>query len=94
MAITNGFGPKFYPWKVSSKYGKVHSRSISDKFWVSSCPSQVSNFNVIGVRGFPYGIFDPCTPWGWGLDGLGKFVRRRRRRRRRRRPPPPILTAF
>ena len=40
-------------------------------------------FPYIGVRGFPYGIFDPWTPWGWGLDGLGKFVRRRRRRRRR-----------
>ncbi len=23
MAITNGFGPKFYPWKASSGYGKV-----------------------------------------------------------------------
>ena len=34
MAITNGFGPKLYPWKVSSKYGKVHSRSMSARFWV------------------------------------------------------------
>ena len=31
MAITNGFGPKLYPWKASSRYGKVHSRSISSK---------------------------------------------------------------
>ena len=23
MAITNGFGPKFYPWRVFSGYGKV-----------------------------------------------------------------------
>ena len=31
MAITNGFGPKLYPWKASSRYGKIHSRSISSK---------------------------------------------------------------
>ena len=47
----------------------------------------ITIYPYIGVRGFAYGIFDPCTPWGWGLDGLGKFVRRRRRRRRHRRPP-------
>ncbi len=53
-------------------------------------------YPYIGVGGFPYGIFDPWTLWGWGLDGLGKFVRRRRRRRRRRRPParPPSVRAI
>ncbi len=44
----------------------------------------------IGVRGFPYRIFDPWAPWGWGLDGLGDFFRRRcRHRRRHRRPDAP-----
>ena len=36
---------------------------------------------IVGERDFPYGI---CYPWargGWGLDTLGKFVRRRCRRR-------------
>ena len=36
-------------------------------------------------------ICDPCTPWGWGLDGLGKFVRRRRHRRRRPPARPPSV---
>ena len=38
----------------------------------------------IGVRGYPYGIFDPWVRWRSGSGLAGKFFSARRRRRRRR----------
>ena len=35
---------------------------------------------MVGVRGYPYGIFGPWARWGWGLDGLDKLLHRCRRR--------------
>ena len=67
--------PWVYPWV----YHAVAARCRRETEYRINCAAHMGLY--VGVRGFPYGIFDPCTPWGWGLDGLGKFVRRRRRRR-------------
>ncbi len=48
----------------------------------------------IGVRGYPYGIFDPWVRWRSGSGVAGKFFsahrRRRKRHRRRLRPLPGV----
>ncbi len=39
MPITTGFGPKFYPWKASSVYGKVIPGPFQDYFCDLFSPS-------------------------------------------------------